>query len=92
MEILKVHYTPPRKAAYLDFTKSPGKVDHSDSALLMKYVYKKTHESQTVYSVKYSRRKPRFHSLRFTRISLKKFPLPSYRVTSNGYITSYLAT
>jgi hypothetical protein len=47
MGLLKVHYKIPRRVAYLDFAKSPEKVGHSESALLIKYVYKKTAVKET---------------------------------------------
>jgi hypothetical protein len=39
---LKVHYTAPRRAAHLDFTKSLGTPGHLESGLLIQGVYEKT--------------------------------------------------
>jgi hypothetical protein len=35
MGLLKVHYTAPRRAAYLNFAKSSGKPGHLESDLLI---------------------------------------------------------
>jgi len=45
--LLKVHYTASRKAAYLDFANSPGKVGHPESALLIEDVYKEISVKET---------------------------------------------
>jgi hypothetical protein len=42
MELLKVHYTAPRRASYLNFLQSSGESGHSESGLLIQSTYKKT--------------------------------------------------
>ncbi len=42
MGLLKVHYTTPQRAAYLDFAKSSGRPGHLESGLLTLGIYAKT--------------------------------------------------